>query len=353
MKKYKYKKSFTMNGKRVYVYADTFAELARKIAAKQTELERKADRESNITLAAWSETCIELYKSNQADSTRQKFEARVKKSILEPLGAFPVKAITPEQVQLVMNLQAGKSRTQINEVFYALRFLFSHAVLHGIIVKDPTERLAKPKKKKSESRRALTDIEREAFLACATQERKYYGFLLSYYCGCRPSEAAACTGADIIERDGLHLLHIRGTKTASADRFVPIPGNLLPLIENTPKTENIALYPSARYTDDGNRHHLWNGLIYKMNLQAGAETYRNKIITPVIGTDLVPYCLRHDYCTRLARAGVDIRTAQKLMGHASITMTANIYTHVEQSDLAAAAILIEAGNSRGNAPENH
>ena len=39
--------------------------------------------------------------------------------------------------------------------------------------------------------------------------------------------------------------------------------------------------------------------------------------------DFVPYDLRHTYCTDLARAGVDIRTAQKLMGHANISVTAD------------------------------
>lgn len=42
--------------------------------------------------------------------------------------------------------------------------------------------------------------------------------------------------------------------------------------------------------------------------------------------------LRHTYATTLYRAGVDLRTAQKLMGHSSIQMTADIYTHLEAED---------------------
>lgn len=44
--------------------------------------------------------------------------------------------------------------------------------------------------------------------------------------------------------------------------------------------------------------------------------------------DLTAYCLRHTYCTNLQKQGVDIRTAQYLMGHSSIQMTAKIYTHI-------------------------
>lgn len=42
--------------------------------------------------------------------------------------------------------------------------------------------------------------------------------------------------------------------------------------------------------------------------------------------------LRHTYATTLYRAGVDLRTAQQLLGHATIQMTAEIYTHLEAED---------------------
>lgn len=42
--------------------------------------------------------------------------------------------------------------------------------------------------------------------------------------------------------------------------------------------------------------------------------------------------LRHTYATTLYRARVDLRTTQKLMGHSSIQVTADIYTHLEQED---------------------
>ena len=44
------------------------------------------------------------------------------------------------------------------------------------------------------------------------------------------------------------------------------------------------------------------------------------------------YTVRHSYATCLYHAGVDLRTAQQLLGHASIEMTARIYTHLEAED---------------------
>lgn len=51
----------------------------------------------------------------------------------------------------------------------------------------------------------------------------------------------------------------------------------------------------------------------------------------------VPSSLRKTFCTHLARRGVDIRTAQKLMRHADINLTANIYTQTLPSELREAA----------------
>ena len=71
-----------------------------------------------------------------------------------------------------------------------------------------------------------------------------------------------------------------------------------------------------------------------MNIELGCKTYRNKLIPPFpLADDLCSYCLRHTFCTNLQRRGVDIRTAQRLMGHSDIRMTANIYSHTGIEDI--------------------
>ncbi|WP_448783464.1 tyrosine-type recombinase/integrase [Blautia sp.] len=40
---------------------------------------------------------------------------------------------------------------------------------------------------------------------------------------------------------------------------------------------------------------------------------------------ITPHILRHTGCTRMAEAGIDPRTLQDIMGHASMKMTMELY----------------------------
>lgn len=42
------------------------------------------------------------------------------------------------------------------------------------------------------------------------------------------------------------------------------------------------------------------------------------------------HVLRHGYATALFEAGVDVYTAQRLLGHANVEVTMGIYTHLRR-----------------------
>lgn len=359
-KKYKYRKILTIDGRKYQIYADSEFELGQKIERKQREVEeQKRLRSGYITLREWSEICIDTYKIGLKDSSKKTFEQIVKNHILDTIGNLPLKSITPLDCQRIMNSVDGKSKTLINYVYQGMRFLFRHAVANRYIAEDPTAGLVKPKGTQG-SRRALLPEERQAVIAVASGSPRYYHYLLMMLCGCRPSEATNAVGSDIQtitdfkSGETYSVLHIRGTKTKNSDRFVPIPPELLELIKDTPANMNIA------HTDDGrmitgHERRRWLQFKYHLNVFLGAETYRNAVIEEAVAPGLLPYCLRHEYCTELARRGIDIRIAQKLMGHADIRMTANIYTNLDQNDVLSAAKVLAhpQGNNKGNTPGNN
>ena len=341
MKKYKYRKRFTYQGKTYSVYADTKLELGRQMERKLDALRHSPHiMNEYTTVSEWADKCIEAYKTNQSPRTHRDYIYTVRANILNVIGDRLISTIKPIDCQEVLNLQAGRSVSQINMVYQALTFLFSHALENCLVASDPTSHLVRPKGTRHH-RRALKPEERAAMLKIAKTDRRYYLYLLIILCGCRPSEAAEARGSDIVKMDGYFMLHIRGTKTELSDRFVPIPDELYELIKNTPKDETIALNEYGNKIT--NQARLWNSFTRQVNLEMGCSTYRNALIPPFpLSEDLVPYCLRHEYCTNLARQGIDVRTAQKLMGHTTIKTTVNIYTHVDNSALVEAAKVLQA-----------
>ena len=60
-----------------------------------------------------------------------------------------------------------------------------------------------------------------------------------------------------------------------------------------------------------------------------------------------PHDLRHSYCTMLYDSGIDLKTAQKWMGHADQTMTPRVYTHLTaEREEESARLLREKVNAR-------
>ena len=325
-------KTVTFEGKRYYVRGKTEREALLKLANKKRDLEEgKVAVNGNMTVSAWAYKAVETYKTNQKDITREKYIQRMKKCILDEIGDMPLKQVKPFDCQMVLNKQSGKSKTQINETHQTLKFIFNTARINKLIVSDPSLDIVKPKGYKN-TRRALTDEERHHFLKVAETDERFNLFLLMYYCGCRPSEAREVMGKDIDFLNEQPMLHIRGTKTENADRVVPIPDVFYDKIKDVKPDEYVGATSKGKKHDQQTYKRLCNRIYREMNISMGCEVYRNELIPPYpLADDFVPYCLRHTYCTDLQKKGVDIRVAQYLMGHADIQMTANIYTHIDDS----------------------
>ena len=269
---------------------------------------------ANMTLNEWAETCVSVYKPNLIRGTKyySTYHNRLKNCVLRYLGDMEMEDILPIDCQKCINNQIGKSAFQINQTKQMMCFLFEKAIDNNIIRRNPARNIAKPVGT-STSRRSLSNYEREAFLE-AVKDPIYLPFAFMYYCGLRPAEARNIKESDLIEIAGVPALHVRGTKTKNAVRDVPLPDQLSILIETSLK--------SANRGSDG----------YICHISEKTLKRRWKPLKRIMGNapDLVPYCFRHTFCTDLQKKGIDVRVAQKLMGHSKIDLTATIYSHLDE-----------------------
>lgn len=341
MKKYKHRKTFTFNGKRYEVRGDTLDEVYEKKAQKLQELKTgKYTVSGSTTVRDWTEVCMDTYKPNVSDRVKKDMMMRINKHIVDPIGSLQLKSVTPLDCQRILTNQAHMSHSHVTKLKQEMHFIFETAKKNHLILENPADDLVAPKGNRGK-RRSITAHERYHLLKVAESYEPFMLYLLMLYCGCRPSEAIGCKGSDISIVNETPMLHIRGTKTDLSDRFVPIPDKLYPRIKKTPQEAPIAPNTRGREHSESSYDRLLARLRREMNISMGCQVYRNRLLEPLpLAEDFVPYNLRHTYCTDLCKKGVDVRIAQKLMGHSSIQITSDIYTHVDMDDITSVADLI-------------
>ena len=215
----------------------------------------------------------------------------------------------------------------------ALRSFYRFLQLENIRADNPAEQLENPRREKTLPP-VLSPKQVDTLLAAIPLDtpngiRDRALFELIYSAGLRVSEAAALSLEDIFFNEQLIKVSGKGGK----ERIVPFGAQAeqsltvylqtaRPLLLNPAATQHTVTAGAVFLNCRGNR--LTRKGIWK-RLQ---DFERLSGVTTKIHT------LRHSYATHLLAGGADLRSVQCLLGHSSITTT-QIYTHIEDKDLAA------------------
>jgi len=149
-----------------------------------------------------------------------------------------------------------------------------------------------------------------------TKKQRYQVFFLTLYSmGLRLSEALNLTIFDIDSK--LMQLHIRDGK-GGKDRLVPLPSRTLLALRQHWKTHR---HPKLIFPGLGNGKNspMDKGGVQKAIKKVLRDCKINKLISP--------HSLRHCFATHLLEQGLDLRSLQVLLGHASLNTTAR-YAHL-------------------------
>lgn len=339
MKKYKYKKTFTFEGKRYYIYGDSLPEVYEKMGRKIADLESgKKTISKNMRFEDWTDEWLKTYKEpTVSPESFDSYKSNINVHILPLLGSMPIKSIKAIHCQRVINGMSGMSKKMISRINELMFSIFEDAVDNGLAVENPARKLKLPKGSKT-SRRAITPTERKYILnVFESHHRAELWLSLMLYCGLRPSEAAALQWKDINIKDKVLTVNQaakrRGTigspKTEAGYRKIPIPDVLMEKLHPGELFEYVCKNTQGNRLTSNSMQKMWDSFKNALNIEMGCKiSPHGKALPPYrVAEDLVPYCFRHTYCTDLRDAGVDITTARVLMGHSSIAITAQIYTH--------------------------
>ncbi len=242
----------------------------------------------------------------------------------EQYGARPVSDITAADVAAYLSVlgKKGFSRRSVQMHRDILNMVFNHAIVAGHIAANPCAAVSMPRNLPSHKRELPTD---EAIQAVKNGADVPFGLfaLVCLYAGLRRGEALALTYEDI-DRDAgvIHVTkavefvgnnpHLKTPKTAAGYRDAILLDALAAVL---PEDGTGLLFPRP----DG-------GLLTKIQYRKRWAKY-----CEAIGHEITAHQLRHGFATILYEAGVPDKDAQELLGHSSITVTRDVYTHIRQS----------------------
>lgn len=329
--------------KRKYVYAHSEKEFNLKMAELRLQYSKGILLDDkNTTVKEYAKLWLRMNKSTKEHNTKQMYEKVIDNHIIPRLGDIKLKDLKKYHVQQIINEKAEEGLTRTLEIIkLTINQILDQAIDDEFIYRNVAKKVELPRFE-NRPKRALTDKELYYIENADLPLRlKAYTYTL-LMTGIRPGEALALTKKDIDLRENTLTVnkavyfektipHIKPLpKTDAGFRTIPIPDNLKYVLEEYIYTlDGIYIFPGtdSPLMKKTLQRSLWNSLLYRMNKFAGGT---KKI--KAIAEDIVPYICRHTYATMLYYAGVDIKNAQYLLGHKSILVTMEIYTHLEASN---------------------
>lgn len=300
--------------KRHSIYDRDPEKLYNKIQAKENETPPPLTFESAAD--AWEKKHWDRIGNNTAETYRAPLR-RCKQQFAD-MNAEDVTAQSIQAFLADLGKQ-GFSRRSVQMHRDIINMIFNNAIVENELRFNPCTAVTMPRNLPSKKRQLPEDAAIDAVRSHANSPFGLFA-LVCLYAGLRRGEALALRYEDIDRQAKLiHVTkavefignnaHIKPPKTNAGVRDVPL---LAPLADAIPQNGTGYLFPR----EDGT--------------PLTKTQYRKRWIRycESIGFEITAHQLRHGYATILYEAGIEDKDAQELMGHSTIAVTRDIYTHI-------------------------
>jgi integrase len=344
----------TPDGPRV-VYGRTQAEARRKADEIRERISegapvRDATRPLADWLAEWQATYLRA--SDRAEATKIMYAGYCRRWLVPTLGTVPLAKLAPGDVtRLLLVMQdAGRSDSTIRNAYTTLRKALDDAVTNGLLRANPVHRIRQPRVRRAEAR-CLGPAEVSGFLTGAEGLRYRDTLKLILGTGLRRGEACALRWDDVDLNPGVsrvkgllvrqrQALVVVDTKTARSRRTIALSPAVVLLLRTHMAAQNEERLRASNLWQD-------SGFVFTTAFGRPVEPQNLlravRIASGMAGLAGVKvHTLRHTYATTALMAGVPLKVVSVNMGHASIQITADTYSHVSDEAAQEAAIKVSA-----------
>ena len=362
-------------GQRKSLYSDSLRDIKKMLRDAIYEEEHGLSGNGiNITLDDWFTKWMELYKSKTVKlTTQQNIRAHYYSRISKNIGKMYLKDIKTIHVQKLFNdlLDIGLSVSTVQNFKIILKDMLRRAVQNEYILKNPCDGVELPIVPTTESR-VLTVAEQQKFFEFAESYVHINVLKLTLLTGMRIGEVLGLQWTDIdfenrkinIDKtlhygegrveDRRYVFFYTTVKTSAGKRMLPMSEEAYEVLQNQKDKQQKARLRNKGAWDaiEGFENLVFLGVkgkpikistmndtiklyVQKINVYEH-ELAKEEGREPVEFKHFTCHSLRHTFTTRCYEQGVPDKVLQKLLGHASVETTMNIYTHATQDSQAIA-----------------
>ena len=351
------KKTFTVDGKKYYIYKKNAKELFEKERAKREEIENGFEKRNNPTVKEYYERWTDARRDSVKESTLRgqikMYEAISRiyiPSASRTFGEMKIKEVSIDDLRIVQaELKKGEvkkdgtrseRKTQtVNDYLAHFSHCMNDALKERVIDYNPCCLLNNLKRTEERARdthhRALSLEEQKAFFECERCKSSFYYnvFRMAINTGMRSGEIGALKYSDI-KQDMIHVertltrtetgAYIVGedAKTEAGRRTIPMNEQIKEIVTAQKKINEML---------DGNIVAL-SDLIFRAPerglLMATPMDREIKRICKAAGIrPFTMHAFRATFATRAIESGVNPKTLQEILGHSNFNITMSLYGH--------------------------
>lgn len=338
-------------GKRKTIYGKNLKELRKELAECITDNARFESLREEVNLDEWFNRWMELYKDKSIrPNTKREYTHIYYKNISPYIGGRKLHTLVKSDIQLLVD-RAYEMHYQYerqSKIKVILRDMLQRAVEDELIKNNPVSGI-KLRSEKEIKAQSLSREEQNIFFDYCRNTFYDNLFNVAVNTGLRPGELFALTQDDIDFENGFISVsktlvyqkyltdkrkefHIEPPKTKQSYRKVPINSVCREYIERQIELKRVVSEKRPKQKND----YLF---VTKFNTPLNSQIYADAIRAVIRQINLTRpfeeqfkefsgHTFRHTFATRCFEAGIDAKVVQSYLGHASLKMTMDLYTHV-------------------------
>ena len=345
--------------KRKTLYSQTQKEAIEKLTrAVHAQQNNMCVESSKMKLAQWLPHWLDTYAASQLRlSTRVSYDTFIQGHIIPVLGNVPLAKLSAQRVQEFYNQKLEKGRLDgkggispktLRNLHNMLHKSLDQAVRLRLIPTNPCDAVGLPPRQKKDIR--FLSVEEQRRLQEAVQdERLGCAIILDLFTGLRLGELLGLKWENLnLDAGYLRVCQtvnrlkafdsttsaktqivVGEPKTKNSKRTISLLANMVSLLKEHKTRQDIEKECSfGAYQDNG--FVFCNELGQPLDPRTFADFFKRMLKKAGIA-NINFHGLRHTFATRALEKGIPAKTVSELLGHSSIVITMDLYTHVTDS----------------------